>query len=183
MVWSPAPPATPPPSIDLLESYQLARQLGGALDFSAPMQGPFRIIASSSGRLTPHQMLALPATISATQPELAPEDERARQQTPVPTSRFQVSRQQERRCFNPNSSYPTSHDHRRVSDVERHHFQLQLRGPASRFPATSPPSRHKTRLCPSQNLGGHFLSCTRGAQERSISLQTKTPASRADSDV
>src|SRR6185295_7123278 len=96
MVWSPAPPAMPPPSIDLLESYQLARQLGGALDFSAPMQGPFRIILRLSvGSPPTPKMLALPTTISAAQPELAPETTSATT-TPVPTD-VSGSRQQERR--------------------------------------------------------------------------------------
>jgi PAS domain S-box-containing protein len=37
------PPATAFLSTDLIESYQIVRQLGGALDVSAPMQGPLRI--------------------------------------------------------------------------------------------------------------------------------------------
>jgi PAS domain S-box-containing protein len=44
VVWTPESPTTSPSSTDLLESYQLVRQLGGTLDVSVPMQGPLRII-------------------------------------------------------------------------------------------------------------------------------------------
>src|SRR6185295_12777917 len=92
-------PASPPislPSIDLIESYQLVRQLGGALDFSAPVQGPLRIILRlpASSPPTP-EMLALPTTVSAAQPELAPETKSATT-TPVATA-VSGSREQERR--------------------------------------------------------------------------------------
>lgn len=46
--------ATSPLPIDLIEAYQLIRQLGGTLDLSAPMQGPLRItvrLAASRPRL------------------------------------------------------------------------------------------------------------------------------------
>ena len=63
MVWSAASPATSPPSIDLLESYQLVRQLGGALDLSAPMQGPLRMILRLPVASTaPPKMLPLPTS-------------------------------------------------------------------------------------------------------------------------
>src|SRR4029078_3729430 len=43
-VCSPESPTPSPPPTDILESYQLVRQLGGTLDVSVPMQGPLRIV-------------------------------------------------------------------------------------------------------------------------------------------
>ncbi|MGH7181404.1 MAG: PilZ domain-containing protein, partial [Nitrospiraceae bacterium] len=43
-VWLPVSEVMPPSSTDLLESYQLVRQLDGVLDVSAPMQGPLRMV-------------------------------------------------------------------------------------------------------------------------------------------
>ncbi|HWI67279.1 MAG TPA: PAS domain S-box protein, partial [Nitrospiraceae bacterium] len=96
MVWAAAPPTASPPSIDLLESYQLVRQLSGALDFSAPMQGPFRMILRLPAESPPApKMLELPTTVSAAQSERAPETKSATTMA-VPTT-VSAGRQQERR--------------------------------------------------------------------------------------
>ncbi|MGH2361276.1 MAG: PilZ domain-containing protein, partial [bacterium] len=74
VVWSAESPATSLPSSDLLELYQLVRQLGGTLDLSAPMQGPLRMILHlpvTSPPLT--EMLPLTIAVSAAPPALAPE--------------------------------------------------------------------------------------------------------------
>ena len=86
IAWSAESPATSPPSIDLLESYQLVRQLGGSLDLSAPMQGPLRMILRLPvASRSPVEMLSLPISVSATPPALAPETKSATT-APVPTA-------------------------------------------------------------------------------------------------
>ncbi len=95
-VGSATAPTTSPPPIDLLESYQLVRQLNGTLDLSAPMQGPLRIILRLPIASRPtREMLSLPITVSTAQPGLAPETKRATT-APAPTI-VSGSRQQERR--------------------------------------------------------------------------------------
>ncbi|HKO30400.1 MAG TPA: PAS domain S-box protein, partial [Nitrospiraceae bacterium] len=86
VVWSENSPVTSPPTTDLLESYQLVRQLGGTLDVSAPMQGPLHIIL----RLPvvsqlPIETLPQQITVSVVPPTLAPEAKSAAT-APVPTA-------------------------------------------------------------------------------------------------
>ena len=96
MVWSAESPATSPPPIDLLESYQIVRQLAGSLDLSAPMQGPLRMILRLPvASRPPLEMLPLPISVSAAPPALAPETKRATM-APVPIA-VPGSPQQERR--------------------------------------------------------------------------------------
>jgi PAS domain S-box-containing protein len=98
MVWSAAPQATSPPSIDILESYQLVRQLGGTLDLSAPRQGPLRIILRlpvASGLSV--EMLPLPA-VSASPPAFTP-DTKSATTAPVPTA--ESGRPQQERRHSP----------------------------------------------------------------------------------
>ena len=92
VAWSARSPATSPPTTDLLESYQLVRQLGGTLDVSAPMQGPLRIILRlpvtfpPSSEPLPHQITvsappsAFTPDTSATMAPIpaAPQEERRR---------------------------------------------------------------------------------------------------------
>jgi PAS domain S-box-containing protein len=89
-------PTTLPPPIDLLESYQLVRQLSGTLDLSAPMQGPLRMILRLPIASRPtREMLSSPITVSTAQPTLAPETTST---TTAPISTIvSGSRQQERR--------------------------------------------------------------------------------------
>jgi PAS domain S-box-containing protein len=99
MVWPAASRATSPPSIDLLESYQLVRQLNGTLDLSAPMQGPLRIILRLPVASRPsHEMLPLPSAVSASLPALAP-DTKSDATVPVPTA--ESGRPQQERRHSP----------------------------------------------------------------------------------
>jgi PAS domain S-box-containing protein len=96
MVWSAESPATSPPSIDLLELYQLVRRLGGILDLSAPMQGPLRMILHLPVVSRPsRERRPLPIAVSAAQPAIVPETKSATT-PPVPTA-DSGSPQQERR--------------------------------------------------------------------------------------
>ncbi|THJ23015.1 MAG: methyltransferase domain-containing protein [Nitrospira sp. CG24E] len=64
-----ASPATAPPSTDLLESYQLVRQLDGTLDVSAPMQGPLRMVLRLPVATHPSlEKLQLPIAVSTASP-------------------------------------------------------------------------------------------------------------------
>ena len=99
MVWSAASQATSPPSIDLLESYQLVRQLGGTLDLSAPMQGPLRIILRLPVASRPsHEMFPLPIAISASPPALASE---TKSETTAPVLQSDPGRPQQERRHSP----------------------------------------------------------------------------------
>lgn len=96
MVWSAESPATSPPSIDLLESYQLVRQLGGSLDLSAPMQGPLHMILRLPvASRPPFETLPQPIAVSAAPLALAPETKDATA-APVTTADSGIP-QQERR--------------------------------------------------------------------------------------
>jgi PAS domain S-box-containing protein len=87
MVWSAESPATSPPSIDLLESYQLIRQLGGTLDLSAPMQGPLHIILRLPvASPAPFEILPLPMPDSAAPPALVPDIKKSATTAPVPAA-------------------------------------------------------------------------------------------------
>ena len=99
VVWSAESPATSPPSTDLLESYQVIRQLGGTLDLSAPMQGPLRMILRLPVASRPLiEMLPLPIAVSATPPALAPETKSA---TTVPVPATDSGRPQQERRHSP----------------------------------------------------------------------------------
>jgi PAS domain S-box-containing protein len=89
-------PVISPPSNDLIESYQLVRQLGGALDLSAPMHGPLRMVLRLSvASPLPFEKLPSPMAVSVAPPEHVPETKSATP-TPVPTV-GSGSPQQERR--------------------------------------------------------------------------------------
>lgn len=176
MVWSPAPPATSPPSLDLLESYQLVRQLGGALDFSAPMQGPFCMILRLPAESSPApKTLELPATVSAAQPERTPETKSATT-TAVPTT-VSGSRQQERRSSlrTPTILPATITVGSATWDGTISNFSfggacITLPGD---FPTVSPQDAY---VLVKTSVG--ILELQGRAQERAVSLQTKTPASQ-----
>ena len=94
--WSAESPATPLQSVDLLESYQLVRQLDGTLDFSAPMQGPLRMTLRLPVVAHPtRETTSAPITVFAAQPAPAPETKSATT-APAPAI-VSGSRQQERR--------------------------------------------------------------------------------------
>jgi PAS domain S-box-containing protein len=96
IVWSAQTTLPSPPSIDLLESYQLVHQLGGTLDLSAPAQGPLRIILRLPvASRPPFGIPPLPIAISPHPPAFTP-DIKSATTAPVPTA-VSGSRQQERR--------------------------------------------------------------------------------------
>jgi PAS domain S-box-containing protein len=176
MVWAAAPPTASPPSIDLLESYQLVRQLSGALDFSAPMQGPFRMILRLPAESPPApKMLELPTTVSAAQSERAPETKSATTMA-VPTT-VSAGRQQERRS---SLRIPTTLPATitvgsatwsgTISNFSFGGACVTLPGD---FPTVSPQDAY---VLVRTSVG--ILELHGRAQERSISLQTKTPASQ-----
>ncbi len=176
ILWSPASPTTSPPSIDLFEPYQLARQLGGALDLSAPMQGPFRIILRLPVASRPAlEILSLPTTVSAAQPTLAPET-KGTITTPLPTTVF-GSRQQERRS---SIRIPTTLPATitvgaatwsgTISNISFGGACVTLPGD---FPIVSPQDIY---VVVKTSVG--ILELHGRAQERMVSLQTKAPASQ-----
>ena len=176
MVWSPASPATSLPSIDLLESYKLVRQLGGALDFSAPMQGPFRIILRLPADSSPVlKTLELPTTVSATQPERAPETKSAT--TTAVTATVSGDRQQERRSsLRTPTTLPatiTVGSATWSGTISNFSFGGACVTLPGDFPTVSPQDAYvvvKTAV--------GILELHGRAQERSVSLQSKTPASQ-----
>jgi|CXWL01.1.fsa_nt_gi PAS domain S-box-containing protein len=86
MVWPAESPAPSSPSSDLLESYQLVRELGGILDVSAPMQGPLRVILRlPAASRPPFEKFPLPDTVAATSPPRVPETTRGTA-APAPTA-------------------------------------------------------------------------------------------------
>jgi len=102
MVWSSQSPATSPPSVDLLESYELVRRLDGALDLSAPMQGPLRMILRLPvASRAPFEILPLPMADSAAPPALVPDIKRA---TTVPVPTADSGRPQQERRHSPRIS-------------------------------------------------------------------------------
>ncbi|MCE9536199.1 MAG: hypothetical protein K8R65_07300, partial [Nitrospirae bacterium] len=95
MVWSAEFTAPSSPSSDLLESYQLVRELGGILDVSAPMQGPLRIILRlPAASRPPVEKFPLPDTAAASSPPRAPD---TTQGTAAPAPTTPGRPQQERR--------------------------------------------------------------------------------------
>ena len=99
IVWSARSPATSLPSIDLLESYQLVRELGGTLDLSAPMQGPLRMILRLPVASRPSlEIPSIPIAVSATPPSVVPETKGAAT-APVPTA--EAGRPQQERRHSP----------------------------------------------------------------------------------
>ncbi len=175
MVWSAESPATSPPSIDLLESYQLVRQLGGALDLSAPMQGPLRMILRLPvASPPPLKMLPLPIAVSAAPPALAPETKSATT-TPVPTADSGRSQQERRHSPRIPTTLPATITvgsatwDGTISNLSLGGTCITLPGD---FPTVSPQDAYvvlKTAV--------GILELQGKAQERSVSLQTKTPVS------
>jgi ubiquinone/menaquinone biosynthesis C-methylase UbiE len=174
--WTATSPTTTPPPIDLLESYQLVRQLGGTLDLSAPMEGPLRIILRLPVASPPFfDLISLPITTSAAQPTLAPETKSAAT-TPVPTT-ISGSREQERRR---SPRIPTTLPATITVGAATWNgtiFNLSLGGTSitlpGDFPAVSPQDAYVVFKMSVGILELHGI-----AQERSVSLETKTPVSQ-----
>lgn len=154
--------ASPQP-IDLLESYQLTRQLGGSLDVSAPMQGPFRMV------------LRLPVAVSAIPPARESETKSAAT-APVPTADSGSPQQERRHTPRVPTTLPATITvgsatwHGTLSNLGLGGTCVTLPGD---FPTVSPQDAHvvfKTAV--------GILELQGRTQMRSLSLQTKTPASQ-----
>jgi len=176
MVGSAQSPTTSPPSIDLIESYQLAHQLGGTFDLSAPMQGPLRMILRLPVVSRPTiERLSLPITVSALQPAPASET-RSAATAPVPTA-VSSSRQQERR-HSPriSTTLPATITvgsttwNGTISNLSLGGACVTLSGD---FPTVTPQDAY---VVVKTEVG--ILELLARAQERSVSLQTKTPTSQ-----
>jgi PAS domain S-box-containing protein len=176
VVWTAKSPTTAPQPIDLLESYQLARQLGGTLDLSAPVEGPLRMILRLPVASPPSlDLLSLPITTSAAQPTLAPETESATT-TLVPTT-VSGSRQQERRrsprvqtTLPATITVGTATWNGTISNLSLGGTCITLSGD---FPTVSPQDAY---IVFKMSVG--ILELHGRAQERSVSLETKTPVSQ-----
>ncbi len=170
---SPAAPTFPSPSLDLLESYQLVSQLEGALDVSAPMHGPLRIVLRlpAASRST-SEMLTLPTTARSASISEA----KSATTTPMPTI-IPDSPQQERRA---SRRIPTTLPATitvgsatwggTISDFSFGGACVTLPGD---FPAVSSQDAY---VVVKTSVG--ILELHGRAQERSVSLQTKSPASQ-----
>jgi PAS domain S-box-containing protein len=176
LVWTPAPPATPPPSSDLLEWYKIVRQLGGALDLSAPMQGPFRMILRLPAHSPPTiKELELPAAVSAAESERIPEAARATTMaTPTAVS---GGRQQERRAsLRIPTTLPatiTVGSETWSGTISNFSFGGACVTLPGDFSTVSPQDAY---VLVRTSVG--ILELHGKAQERSVSLPTKTPASQ-----
>ena len=176
VLWTAPSPTTAPPPGDLLESYPLVRQLGGTLDVSAPVQGPLRLVLRLPVAAPPTlDLLALPIPTSAAPPLQAPETKSA-PPTPVPTT-VSGSRQQERRSspriqttLPATITVGTATWNGTISNLSQGGTCITL---SDDFPTVSPQDAYvvvKTSVS--------ILELHGRAQERSVSLQTKTPASQ-----
>jgi ubiquinone/menaquinone biosynthesis C-methylase UbiE len=176
MVWSATSPAAAPPSVDLLESYELVRRLDGTLDLSAPMQGPFRMILRLPvASRFPLEMLPLPIAVSATQAAQLPTTKSA-PTVPVPTADSDRPKQERRHVPRILTSLPA------VITVGSAAWDgtisnLSIGGACVTLPGdfpTVPPQDAYVVLKTSVGI----LELQGRAQGRSVSLQTKTPASQ-----
>ena len=176
MVWSAASPATSPPSIDLLESYQLVRQLGGTLDLSAPMQGPLRMILRLPVAFQPPLgMFPLPDTVSAASPVHASESKSA---TTAPVPAADSSSPQRERRLSPRilTTLPATIT---VGSAawDGTISNLSLGGACVTLPGDFPTVPPQDAYVVVKTAAG-ILELQGRAQDRSVSLQTKTPASQ-----
>ncbi|MEK7235836.1 MAG: PAS domain S-box protein [Nitrospirota bacterium] len=176
MVWSAESPTTSLPSIDLLESYQLIRQLGGTLDLAAPTQGSFRMILRLPVASRPTlEMFPLPIAISSTPLTLAPETKSATTAS-VPTA-DSGSPQQERRHTPRISTTLPAKITVGSATWDGTISNLSLGGTCVTLPGDFPTVPPQDAYVVVKTAVG-ILELQGRARERSISLQTKTPASQ-----
>ncbi len=176
MVWSVASPATSPPSVDLLASYELVRRLDGTLDLSAPMQGPLRMIlrlpvASNA----PLEILPLPIADSTAPPALTPEMKSA---TTAPAPVADSDRPPQERRHSPRilTTLPATIT---VGSAtwDGTISNLSLGGTCVTLPGDFPTVPLQDAYVIVKTAVG-ILELQGRAQVRSVSLQTKTPASQ-----
>ncbi|MEP6934635.1 MAG: PilZ domain-containing protein, partial [Nitrospirota bacterium] len=176
MAWSPPSPATSPPFIDLLESYQHVRQLGSTLDVSAPMQGPLRLILRLpvSSHL-PVEMVPLPFAVSAATHALAPETKSV---TTTPVSIADSGRPQQERRHSPRTLTTLPATITVGSTTwDGTISNLSLGGTCVTLPSDFPNVSPQDAYVVVKTAVG-ILELQSRAYDRSVSLPTKTPASQ-----
>jgi len=176
IVWLAASPATLPSSIDLIESYELVRQLNGALDLSAPMQGPFRMILRLPvASQLPLNIPPLPIAVSDTEPTLTPTTKNNRL-APLPIADPDKPKQERRHVPRILTTLPATIT---VGSVawDGTISNISLRGACVTLPGDFPTvSPQDAYVVVKTSVG--ILELQGRAQERSVSLQTKTPAAQ-----
>jgi PAS domain S-box-containing protein len=176
MAWSAASPATAPPSVDLLESYELVRRLDGTLDLSAPMQGPFRMILHLPvTSRSPFEILPLPIADSAAPPALSP-DIKSAMTAPVPAADSDRPPQERRHSPRILTTLPATIT---VGSAawDGTISNLSLGGACVTLPGDFPTVTPQDAYVVLKTSVG-ILELQGRAQGRSVSLQTKTPASQ-----
>jgi len=176
MVWSAQSPATSPPSVDLLESYELVHRLDGTMDFSAPMQGPLRMILRLpvASRI-PIEILPLSMAVSAALPALVP-DVKSVTTAPVPaidSDRPPQERRHSPRILTTLSATITVGSATWDGTISN----LSLGGTCVTLPGNFPTTPPQDAYVVFKTAVG-ILELHGRAQERSVSLQTKAPASQ-----
>ena len=176
MAWSSQSLATSPPSVNLLESYELVRRLDGALDMSAPMQGPLRMILRLPvASRAPFEILPQPTADSAAPP--APDfDMRSATTAPVPTADSDRPKQERRHSPRILTTLPATIT---VGSAtwDGTISNLSLGGVCVTLPGDFPAVRPQDAYVVVKTAVG-ILELQGRAQERSVSLQTKIPASQ-----
>lgn len=174
MGWPAASPATSLSPVDLLESYELVRQLHGALDLSAPMQGPFRMLLRLPvAAQLPLDIPPLPPAVSDT--ALTPTTKSDRP-APLPTADLDKLKQERRYAPRILTTLPatitvgsTAWDGT-ISNLSLRGACVTLSGD---FPTVPPQDAY---VVVKTSVG--ILELHGRAQDRSVSLQTKTPTSQ-----
>jgi len=176
MAWSSQFPATSPPSTDLLEAYQLVRQLGGTLDLSAPMQGPLRLILRLPvASHLPVEVLPLPIAVTVAPPAQTPETQRDAT-APVPVANSDKPQQERRHSPRVSTTLPATITvgsttwGGTISNLSLGGTCITL---SSDFPNVPPQDAYvviKTAV--------GILELQGRAYDRSLSLPTKTPDSQ-----
>ena len=176
MAWSSQSPATSSPSVDILESYELVRRLGGTLDLSAPMQGPFRMILRLPvASPAPIEILPLPMADSAAPSAPAPAV-KSTTTAPVPITDSDRPKQERRHSPRILTTLPASIT---VGSAtwEGTISNLSLGGTCVTLPGDFPTVPPQDAYVVVRTAVG-ILELHGRAQERSVSFETKTPTSQ-----
>ncbi|NOS80631.1 MAG: PAS domain S-box protein [Nitrospira sp.] len=173
---SPATPAPITQSADLLESYELAGRLNGALDLSAPMQGPFRLILRLPvASRVPLENLPSPTTVPSVHIAVMPA-EQSDQPISAPATDSDRPKLERRRVPRFRTTLPATITvgsaawDGTISDLSSRGACITLPGD---FPTVDTQDAY---VIVKTSVG--ILELQGNARERSHSLQTKTPAAQ-----
>ena len=176
MVWAPATPAPLPQTAVLLESCALARRLNGAFDLSAPMQGPFRMILRLPvASRFPLERLPSPTAVSPVQTTVIPA-ERSDQPISAPITDSDRPKLERRRIPRIHTTLPATIT---VGSAawDGTISNLSPRGACITLPGDFPAVESQDAYVIVKTSVG-ILELQGSAQERSVSLQTKTPTAQ-----